>query len=137
MATTEEQHQASTAVLDRRARELDEREAAVAAREAQYRGTFIETLSLLERGVLNRQLTDEMRDLTERVALHKKAGTIAIKLTVKPDDDEQQLKIVAAYAAKPPTAPRKASTFFIAPDGALTRNYPGQMTAPALGGEED
>lgn len=106
-------------------------------KELEDASLFTGALRLLEKGVLDRQLGEELQQLVEKVTAQQKQGTITLKLTVKPDDDEdQRLKIAADYAVKAPKLPRKDSIVFRHPDGALSRNYPQQMTSAALGGEE-
>jgi hypothetical protein len=100
---------------------------------------FSSSLRLLERGLLDDQLGDELGRLSEAVVVQQKQGTLTLKLTVKPDeDDETRLKFVADFAAKPPKLPRKASVLFRdEQSGTLSRNFPQQTTSRHLGGDED
>jgi hypothetical protein len=95
--------------------------------------TFTGALRLLERGVLDRQLGDELIELTEKVRNQQKAGAISLKLNLKPDDET--VKVGADFTVKAPKLPRKESLLFVDGDGTLTRHQPGQLTDPAIGGE--
>ncbi|CAB4896223.1 unannotated protein [freshwater metagenome] len=106
-------------------------------RELEDGTLFTSSLRLLERGVLDRQLGEELQELVEKVTTQQKQGSITVKLVVKPDSDEDsRMKIAADFTTKAPKLPRKDSILFLERDGSLTRNYPGQTTSPALGGEE-
>ncbi|MGE4425027.1 MAG: hypothetical protein AB7G37_01080 [Solirubrobacteraceae bacterium] len=96
---------------------------------------FSAVLADMERGLLDQQMGEALHELIERVTTLQKAGSVALKIKVAPDeDDDTRLKFVADFDAKPPKPQRRASVFFRDRSGRPTRHYPNQMTDPALGG---
>ncbi|MCK9250324.1 MAG: hypothetical protein M0P31_15295 [Solirubrobacteraceae bacterium] len=99
---------------------------------------FSAVLADMERGLLDQQMGEALHDLIERVTTLQKSGSVALKIKVAPDeDDDTRLKVVADFDAKPPKPQRRASVFFRDRQGRPTRHYPNQMTDPALGGGQE
>lgn len=100
---------------------------------------FSTVLPQMERGLLDLQLGEEIERVTDQVLLNQKQGTVTLKLTIKPEDNDEvdEVTLVAEIKANAPKPPRRASKFFRTRDRHLTRKFPNQLTDPALGGDQE
>ena len=86
---------------------------------------FIATLSTLHDGQAVRELNDALKSVVQSIEIVGKPGTINLKLTISPcDDDVAGCRIKYQVDSKPPKLDPKPVYFFIIDDGLLTREMP-------------
>lgn len=86
---------------------------------------FSQTLQEVRNGQLVGRLTDELDEVVAAVAEHGKAGTLTLKLTVKPNGDEA-VTIEPNVTSSKPKGKLGSAIFFRGKDG-LSRQSPSQM----------
>jgi hypothetical protein len=94
--------------------------------------TITQLIQQQRRGALHAELTDTVAQVVAAVMTHGKAGSVTIKLTIKPEGDEA-VSIADSYSAKVPTPPAKASIFFADDTGKLSRARLNQPELPLQG----
>lgn len=77
-------------------------------------------------GRLNEMLTGQLSDLIDACERHVKAGTLTLKLTVKPTTQQGEVVISAKVDNKPPKFDTMDSTVFLTPEGNISANDPKQ-----------
>lgn len=87
---------------------------------------FSDTLNMLRFGTLNEDLGRELAGLVIACESAGKAGTLTLKLTVKPGA-AGQLEIADDIAVKKPKEVKGSSLLFSTPEGNLQRQDPRQM----------
>lgn len=86
---------------------------------------FTATLSTLHEGQAVRELNDALRGLVQSIQIVGKPGSINLKLTLSPcDDDVAGCRISYQVNAKAPKIDPKPVYFFITDEGLLTRELP-------------
>jgi hypothetical protein len=85
-------------------------------------------------GSLHEELSQKLHDLIEAVRETGKAGSISLKVDVKPiaGADSRTLTVTDTVAAKLPRTERPKSIFFITDDGNLSRSDPRQPVITGL-----
>jgi hypothetical protein len=91
--------------------------------------TFPQVLDTLRFGILSEELTAQLSTLTQKCAATGRAGTLTLKLQLKPGKGGQ-IEIFDELAVKEPKQERGSTLMFSTPDGALTRNDPRQINLP-------
>jgi len=87
----------------------------------------IATLADLRKGGFVDDLSDAIAEVTTAVIAHKKAGTITIKLAIKPcESAENALFIQDDIKASPPREVKPVTLMFSDEEGSLTREDPQQ-----------
>lgn len=94
--------------------------------------TFAITLHDQRKGALSEELSAEFRKLVEHVRGIGKAGTLTLKLTVRPTEggDGSTVVLEDDVSVKLPRPKKAKSLFFTTDDGRLTRNDPNQAELP-------
>lgn len=88
---------------------------------------FTDVIRDMRGGKIVNTATDELAELVCAVLETNKAGSLTLKLTIKPDKGgENQLTLEASIDTKLPKLELPASIFFGAEDGSLTRTDPRQ-----------
>lgn len=89
---------------------------------------------LMEQGSCESDLTDAFAGLVDAVMAHSKAGTLTLKLTVKPAaaGDAVTVTVADQITVKAPSGERAARIFFALPGGGLSRRDPRQMEFPGV-----
>ncbi|MFD8970499.1 hypothetical protein ACFV0C_36855 [Streptomyces sp. NPDC059568] len=85
-------------------------------------------------GTLHAELSERLHDLIEAVRETGKAGSLALKIDVKPipGTDGRTLTVTDTVAAKLPKTERPKSIFFVTDDGNLSRTDPRQPVITGL-----
>lgn len=103
--------------------------------------TFTEFVAQLEDGQVQADATDQLKELVE--AMHRRAETTGGKpkgkltLTVDLKLDDGVFEVNANIAVKAPTAVRRRSILYRAPDGGLSANNPRQLDLGITGPPKD
>ena len=87
---------------------------------------FLDILRELSGGRTHDELTEALADLTEQVLLSRAAGSLTLKLTVKPNG-ETGVIINDKVSVLTPSQKRGDTIFFVAAGGNLQRNDPRQV----------
>ena len=89
---------------------------------------FATVLEGIDRGRVSDEATRALAEVVAAVRQHEKAGSVTVKIEVKPrKGDSGTVEVKAAASAKVP-GPDHAGVFFVDEGGQLTRDDP-QMTA--------
>ncbi|GAA1401814.1 hypothetical protein GCM10009613_60770 [Pseudonocardia kongjuensis] len=93
-------------------------------------GELMVTLTQWRGGALMVEVAKKLRELVKAVRLHRKAGTITLKITVRPisKNTVSTLELVDDVTVKAPTAARESWTLFSSRSGALTLEHPDQLS---------
>ena len=92
---------------------------------------FISVLGQLGRRALVGELDENLAELVRQVRSAGKAGTLTLKLTVKPrNGDVTEVDITEAVTLSAPQPARKPSIFFTSEEGTLSRTDPNQADLP-------
>lgn len=85
-------------------------------------------------GQLHAELSERLHDLLQAVQETGKAGSIALKLDIKPipGTDGRTVTVTDTVTAKAPKTERPKSIFFLADDGNLSRTDPRQPVITGL-----
>lgn len=84
---------------------------------------FAAMLRDLNKGATHAELGEQLRALVAGVTETGKPGTLVLRIDVKPQKgDEDMVTLTARVTGKIPQLEPRASIFFVAPGGALTRN---------------
>lgn len=115
--------------LDAAARARLEAEAQKRA-DAELAGELMVTLTHWRGGALMVELATKLRELVQAVRRHKKAGTLTLKITVRPISKNtiSTLELVDDVTVKTPTAARESWTMFSSKSGALSLEHPDQLS---------
>lgn len=101
----------------------------------------LEVLSQLRRGRLATELTEALDELLVAVQDTGKAGTLTLKLTVKPqkvnDYETARVEVSDDIAVRRPRRAALPSTFYLTDDSVLSRRDPHQDELPTLRGVDD
>lgn len=93
---------------------------------------FAQFLQEMRRGLLHAELSDALADVVAGVVKHGKQGSLTLKITVKPENDEA-ISITDRYDAKVPTPPARAAIFFADEHGHISRERLNQLEMPLRG----
>lgn len=88
-----------------------------------------DTLGEIENGQFLRDLTRELRKITNAVSDTRKVGKLTISLEIKPTG-RATVEIAAKYDAKAPEHDRPTTVFFLTDGGTLLRDDPTQERLP-------
>ena len=90
---------------------------------------IVDTLRELRHGAMLDEASEQMAEVVKRVSETGKAGSLLIKLTVKPAGRGMVRTVVIEddVAAKLPEADKEVTVFFPLSDGNLSRQDPSQM----------
>ncbi|WP_342640914.1 hypothetical protein [Rhodoligotrophos ferricapiens] len=91
--------------------------------------SFSAILAELDHGRVHDELTEKLADLADAVRDTRKAGTVTLTLTVKPNG-ERSVEITDSIKAKLPEGDKAKSLFFVDEHGNLSRRDPRQMEMP-------
>ena len=89
---------------------------------------FMDILRELRGGNVHDQLSDELQALVAAVTQEGKAGTLTLKLTVKPRGKGDGLDVATEITMKPPKETPGVSIFYPTPDNNLVRVDPRQAS---------
>lgn len=94
--------------------------------------TFSLTLNEQRKGELSAELSNEFRKLVEHVRGTGRAGSLTLKLTIRPTEggDGSTVLLEDDVTVKLPKPKKMKSLFFSTDDGRLTRNDPNQAELP-------
>jgi hypothetical protein len=110
--------------------------------DQELAGEFLVTLSQWRSGDLVLELAKQLRELVKAVRLHRKAGTLTLKIKVRPISKNtiSTLELVDDISVNAPTAARESWTMFSSKSGALSLEHPDQlsiqMNTNAAGGDQ-
>lgn len=100
---------------------IEKKGAGMAQRQDQDLGTLITSI---DRGRVTSELLEALRTLTEAVHDRRQAGSVNLKLTVKPRKGEEgKVDLEAVVTSKIPQPPH-AAVMFVAGNYRLTRDDP-------------
>lgn len=88
-----------------------------------------DTLGEINGGQFLGELTDELYAIVRQVQETRKAGSLTIKLNVKPTAKDV-VSVAADFTSKKPEEGRPETTFFVGNDGSLLRKDPKQPDLP-------
>ena len=92
---------------------------------------FIQTLSRLNKGGSCEELDAHLARLTQQIRATGKAGSITIKLSIKPvNSDGEMVEISDKISIQEPDLPRRSSLFYTTEEGTLSRQNPNQAELP-------
>lgn len=86
---------------------------------------FQDVLTDLDSGELHRQLTEELAIVVAACRGTRKAGTLTLKISVKPEGEK--MIVGGEVTTKVPKGATMATMFFASDDGQLTRDDPRQL----------
>jgi len=86
-------------------------------------GVFVTGLA---KGRTNRDLSEALQAITKAVAETRKAGSLTLKIDIKPQQNTGAVTVTDKVTAKVPEFDRTASIFFVDEDGHLVRDDPNQ-----------
>ena len=93
--------------------------------------TFASFLTEHRQAGLHNELTEALSEVAAAVLEHGKAGSIAVKLTIEPvEDDDRAVTVKDQWTHKVPKATPKPSRFFATTEGQLSRRDPRQPELP-------
>ena len=92
---------------------------------------FSEILPAVRGGRTDEELADLLREVVQRVQESKKAGKLALVLTVTPNGDDSVM-VAASIKTTLPQVNAAQTLFFVGPDGTLTRRNPRQLAMEDL-----
>lgn len=94
---------------------------------------FQETLANINKGSINPQLDEKLRDLIQAVRLSGKAGAVSLTLKVAPlKGNAEVVTVEPAVTVKLPVSEAGKTVFFTTEKGELVRNDPRQQELPGL-----
>jgi len=99
---------------------------------------FMDLLREHRNGLTHDELSDALQELVAAVAEERKAGTLTLKITVKPQGDGAVM-VMDEVKVVPPKKTKGGSLFFVTPENNLQRQDPRQADLPLRaisGGEE-
>lgn len=79
-------------------------------------------------GITHDLLTDALQELVAAVTQENRAGTLTLKIGIKPMGKGDGLEVSAEIASKPPKETAGVSIFFASPENNLVRNDPRQAS---------
>lgn len=90
---------------------------------------FAEWLREQRNGAAQAELTDHLAELVEAVSMHGKAGTLTLKITVRPAGSTGlgTVLVMDEVAVKKPQGERQEAIWFVDRDFGLTRHDPSQL----------
>lgn len=88
--------------------------------------SFDDLITDLDDGELRNRLTEELQQVVRGVRRSNLAGSLILKLSVKPDG--RAILIIPQVTTKIPTAKSNSTLFYDTEDGDLSRNDPKQLT---------
>lgn len=90
---------------------------------------FTEWLRDQRNGAAQAELTDHLAELVEAVSMHGKAGTLTLKITVRPAGSTGlgTVLVMDEVAVKKPQGERQEAIWFVDRDFGLTRHDPSQL----------
>lgn len=91
--------------------------------EPQDFAVFVTSLS---KGRTNRDLSDVLQQVTRAVAETRKAGSVTLKIDIKPQQNADHFVVTDKITANVPQFDRTASVFFIDGEHHLVRDDPNQ-----------
>jgi hypothetical protein len=97
---------------------------------------FLEALPELEYGSLAPRLGEDLAKLVAEVTATRKAGSITLKLKIKPAGDRGQVEIISDVDLKLPKPEPGKSLFFGTDKGQLLRHDPRQQKLPGFEDED-
>lgn len=89
---------------------------------------FIDVLMRQGNGATNQELSDELREIVQRVRATGKTGTLTLQLKVELVKSTNSIVILDKISAKKPEYDRPSSLFFADDDGNLLREDPNQLS---------
>ena len=89
---------------------------------------FADYLRELHRGQIHEELSGRFRELIQAVSETGRAGSLTLKLTVKPTGgiDSETVALGVSIKAVPPEPERHAALYFVTPEFNLSRRDPRQ-----------
>lgn len=87
---------------------------------------FIDVLMRQGNGATNQELSDELREIVQRVQSTGKTGTLTLQLKVELIKQTNSIVILDKISAKKPEYDRPSSLFFADKNGNLLRDDPNQ-----------
>ena len=100
---------------------------------------FTGVLQETRKGALHTELSEALAEVVAAVDQNRKAGEVALKITVKPGDGDGVVYFVDTVTKKVPAPAKPATLFFTDEHGRVTRRPPNQIEMPlrdAAAGEE-
>src|SRR5690348_3352491 len=98
-----------------------------------YSQPFPAVLAQLRKGALGNELTEHLEQIVAGVVSVGKAGTLTLKLTIKPAARRSDMVVIEdAITVKAPEPDRPGSFFFATEDGGLAREDPNQTALPGV-----
>ena len=82
------------------------------------------------RGGLHGEVSDAFAELVAACMEQEKAGSLTLKIEVKPNKDGETVQITDALAVKLPPVPKQPSMFFADSNGNVSRHNPRQPELP-------
>lgn len=87
---------------------------------------FAVFLVALARGRTHEELSKALRDVTAAVVATGKAGSLSLRIDIKPQGNTEALTVTDKVSLKLPAYDRQASIFFVDEGHNLVRNNPNQ-----------
>lgn len=98
---------------------------------------FIDVLMRQGNGSTNQELSDELREIVQRVKSTGKIGTLTLQLKVQLIKQTNSIVILDKITTKKPEYDRPSSLFFADEDGNLVRDDPDQKSLFELADVEE
>lgn len=90
---------------------------------------FTNTLNTMDFGITAEELSNELANVLQAVRDTGRKGTLALKLTIKPESIQTgQISITPDISSNPPQIARERSMLFMTPDNNLQREDPRQKS---------
>lgn len=94
----------------------------MAEKETTQVRPFAAVLRELEKGTVQADLSEYLQQVTAAVIDTDKAGSVTLKLTIKPSGEEGQVVVASAVSKAVPEHDRKTTRFFVDDTNNLTRD---------------
>lgn len=89
------------------------------------------------KGRTHDQLTQQLAELVAAVQDTRKAGSLTLKLSIKPAGDiDDMVTVTDSITVSKPEHDRPPSMFYATRDGALSKDHPSQQTMFSIQGEQ-
>lgn len=89
---------------------------------------FADWIREARNGSLHAELSEGLADVVQACGEHGKAGSLTLKVTIKPDGSSTIMFVTDEVKLTMPTADRPRSIFFADAEGNLQRTDPNQLT---------
>lgn len=98
--------------------------------DGRQRKPFAAWLQEQRNGSLHAELSEALGEVVAACGEHGKAGSVTLKLSVKPNKDGATFLVTDTVVMKKPDGDRPAALFFADDEGNLSRNPPRQTELP-------